>query len=110
MKIPLSWLSDYVELPDSIEELSDRLTYSGLEIEGVEKIGGDLDGVVVAEVLTAAIKLYAARIEFAQQFPAPLTQEATATDVVIAVTEMIRFADLNMFDVNMWLNRPRPEN
>jgi hypothetical protein len=30
----------------------------------------------------------------------------TATDVVVAVSEMIRAANLNLFDVAMWYRRP----
>ena len=32
---------------------------------------------------------------------------ATATDVVTIVSEMLRQADLNTFDLAMWFNRPR---
>jgi len=59
----------------------------------------------LARAVTAAIKLYAARTEQTKQHPLPLTSEATATDTIIAITEMMRFADLNAFDVNMWLSR-----
>jgi phenylalanyl-tRNA synthetase beta chain len=52
MKIPLSWLSEYVELPATVEELSDLLTFSGIEVEAVETTGGAPAGVVAAKVLT----------------------------------------------------------
>ncbi len=51
MRIPLSWLNDYVSLEGvSPRELADRLTFSGLEIEGIETIGSDYKGCVAAEV------------------------------------------------------------
>lgn len=59
----------------------------------------------LARAVTAAIKLYAARTEQTKQFPLPLTKEATTTDAIVVITEMMRFADLNAFDVNMWLGR-----
>ena len=59
----------------------------------------------LARAVTAAIKLYAARAEQTEQYPLPLTSEATTTDAIIAITEMMRFTDLNAFDVNMWLSR-----
>ena len=59
----------------------------------------------LARAVTAAIKLYAARAEQTKQFPLPLTKEATTTDAIVVITEMMRFADLNAFDVNMWLGR-----
>ena len=38
---------------------------------------------------------------------ATATATATATDVVTTVSEMLRQADLNTFDLAMWFNRPR---
>lgn len=51
MKVPLSWLREYVAFEDTVEGLCDRLTFSGIEVEGVESVGGAPAGVVVAEVL-----------------------------------------------------------
>jgi len=39
MKIPLSWLTDYVDMPVSIKELADRLTLAGLDVETIDYIG-----------------------------------------------------------------------
>lgn len=39
MKIPLSWLKDYIEIDLSIEELASTLTMLGLEVEEVKIIG-----------------------------------------------------------------------
>src|SRR5579884_2869314 len=39
MKVPLSWLRDYVDLPESIGSLCERLTSAGLEVAGVRAIG-----------------------------------------------------------------------
>ena len=55
MKISYNWLKDYVKTSLSPNELDDLLTFSGLEIEGVEKvetIKGGLEHVVIAQVLT----------------------------------------------------------
>ena len=52
MKITLNWLRQYVHFDWSAGELAQRLTMLGLEVEGMEKSGGELDGVVVAQVLT----------------------------------------------------------
>lgn len=54
MKISLNWLTDYIDIPVSPEELSDILTDLGLEVEGMEKIEGvpgGLKGVVVGHVI-----------------------------------------------------------
>ena len=52
MKITLNWLKLYVDCPWSPEELAERLTMLGIEVEGVHKLGGEFDGIVVAQVLT----------------------------------------------------------
>ena len=52
MKITLNWLKQYVDCNWSPEELTKRLTMLGLEVEGVQKISGAFDGIVVAQVIT----------------------------------------------------------
>ncbi|MFN2610712.1 MAG: phenylalanine--tRNA ligase subunit beta [Actinomycetota bacterium] len=51
MKVPVSWLAEYVDLPSSIDELAARLTAAGLKVESVQRPGAEIDGVIVAEVL-----------------------------------------------------------
>ena len=52
MKVTLNWLKQYVDFDWSPEELTERLTMLGLEVEGVHKTGGEFDGIVVAQILT----------------------------------------------------------
>jgi phenylalanyl-tRNA synthetase beta chain len=52
MKITLNWLKQYVDFNWSPEELTERLTMLGLEVEGVEKVAGEFEGIVVAQVIT----------------------------------------------------------
>lgn len=55
MKLPISWLNEFVDVSDlSVQELSDRLTFSGVEVEGIETVGQEPldDNFVVGEVLT----------------------------------------------------------
>ena len=39
MKVPISWLKNYVDIPVSPAELAERLTLAGLEVETIEYIG-----------------------------------------------------------------------
>src|SRR3972149_582887 len=39
MKVPVSWLKDYVDITLPIGELAERLTLAGLEVEHVEYYG-----------------------------------------------------------------------
>jgi phenylalanyl-tRNA synthetase beta chain len=52
MKVTLNWLKQYVDFNWSPEELTERLTMLGLEVEGVQKLAAAFDGIVVAQVVT----------------------------------------------------------
>ena len=52
MKVILNWLKQYVDFNWSPEELAERLTMLGLEVESVQKLGGEFAGIVVAQVIT----------------------------------------------------------
>ena len=59
-------------------------------------------------VLTAAVKLYAAKVERRGHEVAPFPPNTvTATETVVTACGMIRAADLNMFDVAIWFHRPQ---
>ena len=54
MKLPLSWLNDYVKIDDiDPYELAEKLTRAGLQVESVETVGGTplSDLIVVAEIV-----------------------------------------------------------
>jgi phenylalanyl-tRNA synthetase beta chain len=42
MRFSRDWLAEYVELPESLEELSDALTAGGLTVEYTTPVGGDV--------------------------------------------------------------------
>ena len=60
MEVSYKWLQEFIELPESPEAVGKLLTGTGLEVEGIEKIGPSgepiddikLDGLVIGEVLT----------------------------------------------------------
>ena len=39
MRVPLSWLRDFVEIDLPAEELANKLTFAGLEVEELEYVG-----------------------------------------------------------------------
>ena len=53
MRVPLRWLSQYVDLNVEIKELARRLTVAGLEVADIIT-AGDWSGISVAEVLSIA--------------------------------------------------------
>jgi phenylalanyl-tRNA synthetase beta chain len=52
MKVTFNWLKQYVDFDWSPAQLAERLTMLGLEVEGVYKVGGEFEGIVVAQILT----------------------------------------------------------
>ncbi len=65
----------------------------------------------VQKLMTAAVKLFAAKVEQEDRFFSPLLDPGklvTPTDVVVTVSEILRAVNLNTFDLAMWFNRPRP--
>jgi phenylalanyl-tRNA synthetase beta chain len=57
MTISYNWLKEYIDIPESAEEIGKVLTSTGLEVESVtpfETVKGGLKGLVVGEVLTCA--------------------------------------------------------
>ncbi len=65
----------------------------------------------VQQLMTAAVKLFAAKVEREDRFFSPILGPGgvvTPTDVVVTVSEILRAVNLNTFDLAMWFNRPRP--
>ena len=62
MRVPLSWLRDYVDIQQTPEQLAERLTLLGMEVKGIEKWGADWRSVVVGELLTVEKHPYADRL------------------------------------------------
>ena len=50
MNVTLNWLKAYIDFEFSPNELADRLTMLGVEVESVKHLGADLEGVVVGSV------------------------------------------------------------
>ena len=54
MRVPLSWLRELVAVEAEAEEIAERLTFSGTEVEEIDVVGSPGDQVVVAEVTRIA--------------------------------------------------------
>ncbi len=68
MKISLNWLRRYIDLDWDVEELTRRLTMAGIEVEGVEEIRAQFNGVITAYVREVkqhpgADKLHLAKVD-----------------------------------------------
>jgi hypothetical protein len=71
---------------------------------------GRLEGVSDAElerVMTAAVRLYAAKAEGDTPPAVVAADRVTPTDIVVTVSALIRAVGLNLWDVSMWFNREK---
>ncbi|OEK06413.1 phenylalanine--tRNA ligase subunit beta [Roseivirga misakiensis] len=103
MKISLNWLKQYIDLPETPQEISKQLTSSGLEVEGleeIESIKGGLKGLVIGEVLTCekhpgADKLSITTVDIGQDTPAPIVcgapNVAAGQKVVVATVNTMLY-------------------
>ena len=97
MTISYQWLSEFISLPESPEEVGKLLTGTGLEVEAIEKIEaipGGLAGVVIGEVLTCqrhpdADKLSITTVDIGSDAPVTIVcgapNVAAGQKVVVAV-------------------------
>ena len=53
MKITTDWLKDHLDTDFNENQIIDKLTDVGLEVESVEKQSGELDSFVVAKIIKA---------------------------------------------------------
>ena len=87
-------------LGDDFVAAAERALSSG---EPEQVSDGDLE-----RVLTAAVRLYAAKADTDTPPAQAITPSAvTPTDVVVTVSDLIRAAGLNLWDVSMWFNRKK---
>lgn len=80
MKVSIDWLREFVNIEESMDEISHALTMVGLEVEGeevFESIEGGLNGLVIGEVLTCephtnADKLSVTTVDIGAEAPSPI--------------------------------------
>jgi hypothetical protein len=72
-------------------------------------VSGELAQVSDADlerVMTAVVRLYAAKRETDAPPAQPVTPDKiTPTEIVVTVSDLIKSAGLNLWDVSMWFNR-----
>jgi phenylalanyl-tRNA synthetase beta chain len=52
MKLPLSWLKEYVDIDLTAQELADKLLFCGFEVEEIIYRGKDIENVVAGKILS----------------------------------------------------------
>ena len=87
MRVPLSWLRDYVDFDWPVDELAGRLTLLGMEVQAIEEIGTEWQRIVVGELLevtrhprTEKLSLTSVRVGADE---APLSIVCGATNIAV---------------------------
>jgi hypothetical protein len=100
--------SSIIDNPGSLHE---RLREIGLQLNQIAAQvladnGSELaDLPALDQLLTPLVKLYAAATEATGRELPPVTQEATATEVVVLACALLRAQNLNPFDLAIWFSR-----
>ncbi len=92
----------------SVETATASLGADFVELAEHALAAGKLEAVSDAElerIMTAAVRLYAAKAEQGSVAPPVTPERVTPTDIVVIVSALIRSAGLNLWDVSMWFNR-----
>ena len=65
----------------------------------------------VQMLLTVGAKAFSRKLTDEDRFFSPFVEEetVTATEAVVSISEFMHAADLNTFDLGMWMSRPRPK-
>ena len=82
MKIPISWLKDYVDIDCDVKTLADKMTASGSKVEAIEHRGAEITGVVVGKIAQIsshpnADKLVIAQVDIGGDAPVQIVTGAT---------------------------------
>ncbi|MES2345691.1 MAG: phenylalanine--tRNA ligase subunit beta [Chlamydiota bacterium] len=68
MKIPLSWIKEYLPTAATAQEIADALTLLGIEVEKIQPLSLPFQGVVIAKILAAHPHPHADRLRVATVF------------------------------------------
>lgn len=111
MKVSYNWLKKYINIDLPVEKVSELLTDTGLEVEGLEKyqsIKGGLEGLVIGEVKTCkkhpnADKLSVTTVDIGNQNLLPIVCGAPNVDagqkVVVATVGTTLYANDDEFEI-----------
>jgi len=93
MKVPMSWLKDFVDITSPIEDLAERLTLAGLEVASIEQIG--LEG---ADLVWDREKMVLGHILRVEQHPNADRLVLATVDIGTTEPETVVTGAPNLFD------------
>ena len=51
MKVSLNWLREYIDITLPLADLADKLTMAGIEVKGMQPVGGGWENIVVGQIV-----------------------------------------------------------
>lgn len=105
MKVPLSWLKEYVDITVSPEELAHRLTMAGTEVEKIEKTA-NWDNVVVGHVRAVNPHPNADRLRLVTVFNGSEEVEVVCGAPNVAGGQTIAYASVGAVLVDPYSDEP----
>jgi phenylalanyl-tRNA synthetase beta chain len=92
MRLSLNWLTDFVDLTLEAQDLADRLTMAGFEVEAVERVTPDFSGVVVGRVVNVERHPQADRLQVAEVTTGSQTYRVVCGAPNVAAGSLYAFA------------------
>jgi hypothetical protein len=68
----------------------------------VDTTAADIDEAKIAELLTTAVRLYAARVDQAGAFAAVARGSITATEALVTASALLRAVNIAPFELGLW--------
>ena len=89
MKFPLSWLAEYINITLPIEELVEKLSMAGLEVEHNETVGQNLTGIVTGKITAIDPHPNADKLVITQIFDGSTTHQIVTGATNIAINDIV---------------------
>ncbi|MDA0677322.1 MAG: phenylalanine--tRNA ligase subunit beta, partial [Chloroflexi bacterium] len=105
MKVPLSWLSDYVDITLSPEDLAHRLTMAGTEVEKIDRTAS-WDNVVVGHVRAVRPHPDADRLRLVTVFNGESEMEVVCGAPNVAEGQKIAYASIGAVLIDPYADEP----
>ena len=104
MKVPLSWLKEYVPLVLAPAEIAERLTMAGIEAGGIQVIGGDWEGIVVGQIVAMELHPHADRLSLPTVDLGGERQTVVCGAANLKAGDKVAFAHVGAYLIDGYLN------
>ncbi len=108
MKVPLSWLREYVAVSVPLKELAGKLTMSGTEVSGIEITGMNWEKICVGQIVAVEPHPNADRLKLITVDCGTVRSTVVCGDLSVQVGEKVPFARLGAQLIDGHTGKPAP--